>query len=394
MEPTYIILGQNIYYLRGDEVVGLETFTGDVIKGYAKNKNFVNPIFDIETNMFSEGASESEILQYNNSRLALLVKYPELEEMNIQLLQLDNLPGIKRLEPISDKGLKGEKKYVKDGQLIWSITTRYWFEQNSPFPEGVVKVVKLFTIGGDVSETWSKEVVLSVDDKEQIRKEQRERILTYFKSQQEVLFNFLYVFFKMEIDDYVAVGDKEAFEFKLEDAAANHPYQEGGQYVVRLTLNQQIPTQTGGTTTVLQGIIALLIMIISFIIFPLLFVMGISYTFGKHIWDLDYSVSRQLQPIVRSISLSLDGLACAGSGELLNDILKITGSIKYGKWYQSISAVTGLIYIYEKDTWLRRFLDKAFRIFEKDHCIKSISDQDKYYYQNQSKIPPLMKNST
>jgi hypothetical protein len=259
MEPTYIILGQNIYYLRGDEVVGLETFTGDVIKGYAKNKNFVNPIFDIETNMFSEGASESEILQYNNSRLALLVKYPELEEMNIQLLQLDNLPGIKRLEPISDKGLKGEKKYVKDGQLIWSITTRYWFEQNSPFPEGVVKVVKLFTIGGDVSETWSKEVVLSVDDKEQIRKEQRERILTYFKSQQEVLFNFLYVFFKMEIDDYVAVGDKEAFEFKLEDAAANHPYQEGGQYVVRLTLNQQIPTQTGGTTTVLQGIIAELV---------------------------------------------------------------------------------------------------------------------------------------
>jgi hypothetical protein len=145
---------------------------------------------------------------------------------------------------------------------------------------------------------------------------------------------------------------------------------------------------------ILYLIIELLIMIISFIIFPLLFVMGISYTFGKHIWDLDYSVSRQLQPIVRSISLSLDGLACAGSGELLNDILKITGSIKYGKWYQSISAVTGLIYIYEKDTWLRRFLDKAFRIFEKDHCIKSISDQDKYYYQNQSKIPPLMKNST
>jgi hypothetical protein len=255
METTYIILGQNIYYLRGDEVVGLEYFTGDVIKGYTKNKNFVNPILNSETNRFSEGASEEEILLYNNSRLALLVKYPELEGMNLQLLQLDNLPGIKRLEPISDKGLKGEKKYVKDGQLIWSITTIYWFEPNSPFPEGVVKIVKIFDISGNVVDSWSKEVVLSADDKEVIRKEQRERILSYFKSQQAGLFSFLYAFFKSEIDDYVSVGNKTLFQNILEDAAINHPYQQEGIYVVRETLSMEIPTQTGGTTTVLQGIL-------------------------------------------------------------------------------------------------------------------------------------------
>jgi hypothetical protein len=135
---------------------------------------------------------------------------------------------------------------------------------------------------------------------------------------------------------------------------------------------------------VLFLLIEILIMVISFVIFPLLFVIGFVYTFGKHIWQLDYSTSRQLQPIIRSISLANDGLACAGAGELLNDVLKIKGQIKYGKWYQSISAVTGLIFIYEKDTWLRRFLDKTFRIFEKDHCVNSISEQDKFYYQNQS----------
>lgn len=219
--------------------------------------NFKKPKWNGE--IFYESATTEEIENIENSKLALTVKYPELSGRNFQLLQLDNLPGIKRLEPISDKGLKGEKKYEKDGQLIWSITTRYWFETNPVFPEGVVKVVKLFTIGGDVAETWSKEVVLSVDDKEQIRKEQRERILTYFKSQQAGLFSFLYSFFKSEIDDYVAVGNKALFQSILEDAAINHPYQQGGIYIVRETLTSEIPTQSGGTTTVLQGILAELV---------------------------------------------------------------------------------------------------------------------------------------
>lgn len=196
--------------------------------------------------------TEEEI---NNVKIALHEKYPEVIGMNHQLLQLDNLPGIKRLEPISDKGLKGEKRYTKDGQLIWSITTKYWFENDSTYTDGVVKIVKLFNVGGAVIDSWTKEVALSVDDKEQILKEQRERILTYFKSQQPALFSLLYTFFKSYIDNYVSVGNKSAFEAVLTDASLNHPYQDQGVYVVRETLSMEIPTQAGGITTVLQGIL-------------------------------------------------------------------------------------------------------------------------------------------
>lgn len=197
--------------------------------------------------------TEEEI---QNSKIALHEKYPEVIGMNYQLLQLDNLPGIKRLEPISDKGLKGEKRYTKDDQLIWSITTKYWFENDSSYTDGVVKIVKLFNVGGAVIDSWTKEVALSVDDKEQILKEQRERILTYFKSQQPALFSLLYTFFKSDIDNYVSVGNKTEFEAVLTDASINHPYQdENNIYVVRETLSMQIPTQAGGTTTVLIGIL-------------------------------------------------------------------------------------------------------------------------------------------
>lgn len=199
---------------------------------------------------------EEEVQEIQNQKIALNEKYPEVIGMNYQLLQLDNLPGIKRLEPISDKGLKGEKKYTKDGQLIWSITTKYWFENDSSYTDGVVKIVKLLNVGGEVIDTWIKEVALSVDDKEQILKEQRECILTYFKSQQPVLFGLLYTFFKSDIDTYVSVGNKAAFEVVLTDASVNHPYQDQNDvYVVRETLSMQIPTQAGGTTTVLQGIL-------------------------------------------------------------------------------------------------------------------------------------------
>lgn len=121
------------------------------------------------------------------------------------------------------------------------------------------------------------------------------------------------------------------------------------------------------------------ILIIGGVTFIILFIIGIIYTILKHLLKFDYSPNKQLQPIIRSVTLALDGLACSGSGELLNDILKITGKIKYGNWNQTISAVTGLILIYEKDTSLRVFLDKALG---KDHCTEAISQQDKFYYKH------------
>ena len=87
-------------------------------------------------------------------------------------------------------------------------------------------------------------------------------------------------------------------------------------------------------------------------IFPLVFIVGVFYSFIKHLFfKFDYSVSKQLTPIIRSITLASDGLANAGGGEMLNDVLKVKkeAKIKYGKWYQTISAVTGLRKVYDNE---------------------------------------------
>ncbi|REH00257.1 hypothetical protein [Flavobacterium aquicola] len=123
--------------------------------------------------------------------------------------------------------------------------------------------------------------------------------------------------------------------------------------------------------------IEILFLVVAAVVFPLLFVVGLLYTLGKHFYYLDYSLSKQLVPIIRSINLILDGLANAGAGELMNDVYKVSGSIKYGKWYQTISAVTGLLLLHIKDIKLRLFLDK---VLGKNHCIEAISEEDKYYY--------------
>ena len=49
------------------------------------------------------------------------------------------------------------------------------------------------------------------------------------------------------------------------------------------------------------------------IIFPTVFIIGVIYSFIKHLFfKFDYSVSKQLTPIIRSITLASDGLANAG----------------------------------------------------------------------------------
>lgn len=235
------------------------TQTNEIFIRDDRNQNFIDFLqwqSNEENQITYVDAFQEEISEQTLSKTALHEKYPELAGMNWQLLQLDNLPDIQRMEPISDKGLKGIKKYQKDGVLIWSIETKFWFELDSTFPEGIIKTVKVYDLGERVIDQWQKKVVLSADDKEAIRKEQRERILSYFKSQQSVLFNFLYAFFKNEIDEYIRTGDKQKFEDVLVWAKDNHPYHDENQnYIVRLTLSQEIPTQSEGTTTGLNGIL-------------------------------------------------------------------------------------------------------------------------------------------
>ena len=128
---------------------------------------------------------------------------------------------------------------------------------------------------------------------------------------------------------------------------------------------------------VLKLLLEILLMVIGIPIFLMLFIVGVFYTFGKHVIKWDYSTSRQFTPILRSINLVFDGMANAGAGELLNDVLKIKNDhARYGKWYETISAVTGLVKLYEKDTWLRKFL----KILGKNHCEESITEMQTFYY--------------
>lgn len=197
--------------------------------------------------------SEEEIEIINQSKIQLFESYPELIGLNYKLLNLDNLPDIKRQETLANKGLKGEKKYFKGESLVWSSEKKYWFEQNPINPDGLVRIVKLFSVAGTVIDTWSVYQNLTADDKQFFLKKQRELIFEYFKSQQPELFQLLYAFFSKEINDYVMIGSTDLAD-TLIDAKDNHE-----SPVVQGTLSMVVPTQSGGTTTVLNGILAELV---------------------------------------------------------------------------------------------------------------------------------------
>jgi hypothetical protein len=194
--------------------------------------------------------TEIDIIVNDNYNTNLLLEYPDTIGTNYRYLQLDNLPGIRRLEPISNRGLKGIKKYTKNDKLIWSIETKYWFEDNPILEDGLVKIIRIYNTDNNVCDIWTNEVLLSLDDKESIKKDQRERIMTYFKSQQSDLFNLLYVYFNEYINEYLSIGNKQLLIDVLTDASINHTSQ-----IVRETLTQQITTMSGTQITVLDGII-------------------------------------------------------------------------------------------------------------------------------------------
>jgi predicted PurR-regulated permease PerM len=120
-------------------------------------------------------------------------------------------------------------------------------------------------------------------------------------------------------------------------------------------------------------------LLLAIVIFPIVAVLGVLYTLIKHVVKWDYRIEKQLLPIIRSFSLCLDGFANASAGELLNDIFKIPKDFKarFGKWYQTISAVTGILKVYfGKDIWLR----KSLEILGKNHCEDAITVEEHFYY--------------
>lgn len=233
------VTGQN-YFADGEQ----PELSTDILPTIASD----NLYFNAETGEYYDGTTEEEL----SHRLALHVLYPELAALPYKLIQLDNLEGIKRDSTLADKGLKGEKKYKKDGKIIWSSEKKYWFQPDG-YADGFRRITKLYKMNGQVADSWEIFYELSDDDKEFFKKQQRELIFEYFKSQQPELFNLLYSFFKEEIDRYV-MKDGPELAATLTDAAENHPVQ-----LVRDTLSTVVPTQSGGSVTVLQGVLAELV---------------------------------------------------------------------------------------------------------------------------------------
>lgn len=124
-----------------------------------------------------------------------------------------------------------------------------------------------------------------------------------------------------------------------------------------------------------------LVFIVGVTVFLLITVIGFFYTFFKHLLKRDYSAKKHFKPLVRIITLATDGAANGCGGEMLNDLSKAKdGEIKYGNWYQTISSVTGLRWIFNNRTSaLRRFLNKYL---EKDHCELAPTEMELFYYKN------------
>jgi len=118
--------------------------------------------------------------------------------------------------------------------------------------------------------------------------------------------------------------------------------------------------------------------IIAFI--PLCFI-GFFYTTIKHIIRWDYKPSKQFFPIFHNIALVLDGFANSVAGELLNDTLIIykKGAYKYGKWYDTISEVTGVNEergrLNKKGLWFTKMLGI---VLNDNHSILAINRNRKY----------------
>ena len=119
------------------------------------------------------------------------------------------------------------------------------------------------------------------------------------------------------------------------------------------------------------------LLLLSYVVFIPLSLVGIVYTAFKHLFvKFDYSISKQFGSVVKAITLINDGLANASAGELLNDLIK-PAYVKYGKWDQTISAVTGINYVKGDDSKFREDLDDTLG---KDHCKNAITDEQKCYY--------------
>ena len=140
---------------------------------------------------------------------------------------------------------------------------------------------------------------------------------------------------------------------------------------------KRMKNQIADAFIVLAEVIVGLLMCVMFFIVA---IVGVLYTFFKHLLKMNYSAKRQFKPIMRAFTLVNDCFANASAGELLNDLMGVKeGEIPYGSFQQTISSVTGLRYLFNnRDSRLRRALNRL----HKDHCEKAPSKMELFYYKN------------
>jgi len=82
MEQTYILIGENIYYLdNSNYIIGIEFFNNTIIDGFKKNRKIFKPILDSINNIIIEGATPEESQHYQQLEQQKLLKQQQYEEL-------------------------------------------------------------------------------------------------------------------------------------------------------------------------------------------------------------------------------------------------------------------------------------------------------------------------
>lgn len=82
MEQTYILIGENIYYLdNSNYIIGIEFFNNTIIDGFKKNRKIFKPILDSINNIIIEGATPEESQHYQQQEKQKIIKQQQYEEL-------------------------------------------------------------------------------------------------------------------------------------------------------------------------------------------------------------------------------------------------------------------------------------------------------------------------
>lgn len=199
-----------------------------------EEQNYYKCMFNSITKTYYEGATEQEIEQMN-TYIPLFELYSTitLEDVQNGKIQLDQLMGLTRLEPISDKGIKPARNYVRGNVLVWSIQDVDYIS-NTDNPKRTETIIKIYNNKNDVAFSWvSKIKLLRPEDISKELKIRRENIMNYLQGNAPSYYEFLFNIFRNEAEIWKELGG-DILVNSLIDASQNH-----SDTLVITTLNAQ-----------------------------------------------------------------------------------------------------------------------------------------------------------